>query len=178
MFPVFSFRFTQWQLKPHVERMPFGILLVFARTDVDTYFTAGTVFDRNLNGVFLARPVLCLRVCMLEGCRCIFEMFRIIHFRADYRVRTHHCALAALDTDILFPYRYLFGQVTFFVFRRTDRKRAVVGHLAYRNGVSFAQDDCCKRVADKFRGISRYRRAHLNGTVSSGTDGDFVKVRK
>src|SRR3990167_1092983 len=67
-------------------------------------------------------------------------MPRGVDFGTDYRVRADRHAFAALDANILVPYRDLMGDVAFLPFGRSHRVSPVGGKRAHRNFISLLRD--------------------------------------
>ena len=131
------FALANRNLRGHIDGAPSGFFLGFrmlftGRAHLDAYATAGTVFGRHLDGEFLAREILPLRIDGLESLGSAVEVFRVVDFRPDGGVRTDKRTASALNTERRVPLRDIQGNVALLVAGRTGGPGAVVGHGADR----------------------------------------------
>ena len=138
--PVLPLRLAKRRLRPHVNRLQPRLRFVARRTDINADAAARTILDRDLQRVAQAPPIGQPRLARLERCRRGVEHGRRIDFAANHRMRTHHHALVALDTDIRIPDRHLCRQVALFPSRGAGRERSVARESAHRHAVAAAGD--------------------------------------
>src|ERR1700722_680473 len=119
------------------------------RAGLDAETAAGAILDMELQGETLFRIAARVHGGGLEGRRRAGQRAFVIGSRTDHAVGADKTALAALDTEILFPYRDRFGDIALFVGGGTGRKGTVRRDQADRYIVAASHQHRCGHVPDE-----------------------------
>ena len=103
-----------FKARHHIDGLDLRVLPIFCRTNLDAQITAGAIFRRDLQNVFLAAHIAGFNVQGVQTGRGAFHRVRGDHFRADCRVRAGGHAVVTLGAKFFLPDRDLFGDIAFF----------------------------------------------------------------